>query len=449
MSIEEDRPHANAWMSAGPKEVRGELVRLSWPIAVSTLSYAVMSLVDTLFVGRIGTSELAGVALGTTAFFTVVCFGMGLTKGAKVLVAQAVGRGDAEDAARFAVAGLWIAGGLAVVTTLAGLAIAEILPSISAGPSGLEARAYTRIRAVGSLPLLVYFALREARYGYGDSQGPMRAVLFGNALNIGLDALFLFGFGWGVPGAAWATAIAACGQAIWLWPSRDRAPFDLEAIRKAWRIGFPTALQFLLEVGSFALLAALLAGLGEQALGAHQIALQVVHFGFLPLVAIGEAASVMAGHAHGAGRTAQIHPVAREAAKLGYAYGVFFSIVVVLFARPMAAAFTPDASLQEAAATLLYLSIVFQLVDAANIVARGILRGVGDVTYPAVVAIGVAWLFTPPLTWLFGYAMELGATGGWMALIVECTFSAALMWRRMVRGPRPDLAAEPTRPSVA
>ena len=317
MSIDADNSPEGDWMSAGPREVRGELVRLAWPIAVSTLSYAIMSLVDTLFVGRIGTSELAGVALGTTAFFTVLCFGMGLTKGAKVLVAQAVGRGDRADAARFAVAGLWIAGGLAVFTTIAGVAIAELLPSISAGPSGLEARAYTRIRAVGSLPLLVYFALREARYGHGDSQGPMRAVLFGNGLNIGLDALFIFGFGWGVPGAAWATAIAACGQALWLWPARDRGPFDLDAIARAWRIGFPTALQYFLEVGSFALLAALLAGLGEQALGAHQIALQVVHFGFLPLMAIGEGASVMAGHAHGAGRTAQIHPVAREAAKLG------------------------------------------------------------------------------------------------------------------------------------
>jgi len=445
MGSEENRPAEHGqWMTAGPKEVRKELIRLSWPIAVSTLSYAIMSLVDTLFVGRIGTSELAGVALGTTAFFTVLCFGMGLTKGAKVLVAQAVGRGDSETAARFAVAGLWIAAGLALFTTLAGVAIAEALPYVSAGPSGLEARAYTRIRAIGSLPLLIYFALREARYGRGDSQGPMRAVLFGNGLNIGLDALFLFGFGWGVPGAAWATAIAACGQALWLWPSRDRAPFDGRAIRKAWRIGFPTALQYFLEVGSFALLAVLLAGLGERALGAHQIALQVVHFGFLPLMAIGEAASVMAGHAHGAGRTAQIHPVAREASKLGYGYGVLFAIALLFFAHPMAAAFTPDRALQAAAVTLLHLSIVFQLVDAANVVARGILRGVGDVTYPAIVAIGAAWIFTPPLTWLFGYALGLGAAGGWMALIVECTVSAAILWRRMIQNPTPAL-----RPSLA
>ncbi len=152
-------------------------------------------------------------------------------------------------------------------------------------------------------------------------------------------------------------------------------------------------------------------------------------------MAIGEAASVMAGHAHGAGYSPLIHPVAREAAKLGYGYALLFAMTLLLFAQPMAAAFTPDRALQAAAVTLLHLSIVFQLVDGANVVARGILRGIGDVTYPAIVAIGAAWLFTPPLTWVFGYALDLGAAGGWMALIVECAVSAAILWRRMTHAP--------------
>ena len=434
--------HEASWLGDEPRALRQELVRLAWPIAVSTLSYAIMSLVDTLFVGQIGTSELAGVALGGTAFFTVLCFGMGLLKGAKVLVSQAVGRQDAHDASRYASAALWLAVVLAVATTLAGVAVAEALPFISPGPSGLEARAYTRIRAFGALPLMVYFALREARYGYGDSKSPMHAVLLGNGVNIALDALFIFRFGWGVPGAAWATVIAACAQGVWLWRGRSRVRVDRRAIVEAWRIGVPTAIQYSLEVGSFALLAALLAGLGERALGAHQIALQVIHFGFLPLLAVSEAASVMAGHAVGASRPGRVRPVAMEAVKLSYAYAGLFTVVLVVFARPMAAAFTPDTDLQDAAVTLLRVAVLLQVADAANIVARGVLRGTGDVTYPAVVAIAVAWVCTPPLTWLLGYQLGWGVTGGWIGLTAECAFGAWILWRRLLAGPRLGLAAE-------
>ncbi len=426
-------------MDDGAPALRRELIRLAWPIAVSTLSYAIMSLVDTLFVGRLGTAELAGVALGSTAFFSVICFGMGLMKGSKVLVSQAVGRGDPEDAERHAAAALALGLGLALVTMLAGIAVAEVLPAIASGAAGEHARAYARVRALGALPLMVYYALREVRYGFGDSRGPMNAVLVGNGLNIGLDALFLFGFGWGVAGAAWATLLASAGQAIWLWPSRSRRPIERAAIRANWRIGVPTAVQFSLEVGSFALLAALLAGLGDDAIGAHQIALQVCHFGFLPLVALSEAASVMAGQAVGAERREQLHPVARESARIGYGYAVVFGAMLFGAARPITGAFTDDPSLQAVAMSLLYVGIVFQLVDVANLMARGILRGAGDVTFPALVAIVSAWVCTPPLTWLFGYVWGLGALGGWLALFVECAVGTVILWRRMVRGPRSEL----------
>src|ERR1700755_1247992 len=70
-----------------------ELARLAWPIALSQLSLSLMTAVDTLFVGRLGASALAGVALGGTATFTVFCFAIGLLRATKIVVAQAVGAG--------------------------------------------------------------------------------------------------------------------------------------------------------------------------------------------------------------------------------------------------------------------------------------------------------------------------------------------------------------------
>ena len=68
-----------------------ELLRLAWPIAVSMLSYSIMTLVDTLLVGHLGAAALAGVGLGGTAAFALFCFPLGMLRGAKTLVAQAVG----------------------------------------------------------------------------------------------------------------------------------------------------------------------------------------------------------------------------------------------------------------------------------------------------------------------------------------------------------------------
>ena len=79
-----------------------ELVRLSWPITVSMLSYSVMTLADTLIVGRLGSAQLAGIGLGGIAAFAIICFSMGLLRSTKVLVSQAVGAGQPVGLSSFA-----------------------------------------------------------------------------------------------------------------------------------------------------------------------------------------------------------------------------------------------------------------------------------------------------------------------------------------------------------
>ena len=76
----------------------------------------------------------------------------------------------------------------------------------------------------------------------------------------------------------------------------------------------------------------------------------------------------------------------------------------------------------------------FSLKDAANVIARGVLRGTGDVRYAAVVGIATSWLTTPPLTILLGMHWGLGAVGGWIGLAVEILVGASLFWLRVGRG---------------
>ena len=109
-----------------------ELVRLAWPIAVSMLSFGTMTLVDTLFVGRIGPAALAGVGLGGTLAFALVCFSLGLLRGTKVLVSQAVGAGRHDRLSSILGAGLLLAALLGGLTLVVGQLCGDLLLLLAA-----------------------------------------------------------------------------------------------------------------------------------------------------------------------------------------------------------------------------------------------------------------------------------------------------------------------------
>lgn len=415
------------------------LVSLAWPIAVSMVSYSVMSLVDTAFVSRLGTSALAGVGLAITLSFALICLAFGLLRAVKVLVSQSRGAGLEEESFAYLGAGVFIAVVLGSLLLVVTPLVDSQLPRLSATAAAATAASeYFVIRMWVSVPILVYVAFREFCYGSGNSRLPMRASVAGNLVNIGLDYLFIMEFNMGVAGAAWATVIGACVEAAWmLLAFRSNLgrlkTARLEHLKSVWEIGIPSGLQFTLEMGSFTLLAVMISRLDEVEMASHQVALQVIHLAFLPAVAFGEAASVMVGEAVGASRDKLIKPVAWMAARLVTAYMVLCGAILVVFGSQLASLFGDDPMFVERTAMLFYVAAVFLVFDGTNIVARCVLRGIGDVRFPAVVGITVAWVFTPPLMWLLGYRMGLGAFGGWIGLCFEVVLGTLILAHRLHR----------------
>ena len=424
-----------------------ELLRLAWPITVSMLSYATMTLASTAFVAHIGSDELAGVGLGAVVGFALLCFGIGLLRGAKTLVSQAVGAHRRERIPELLGAALVTAVGLGVVATLLGQLVAPVLTAFSASPrAGHFATQYLAIRSLGAPLVLVYAALREARYGEGDSRSPMRASIVANAVNIALDAVLILGLDLGVQGAAIATICANAAElAVLAWPMRKRLAtlaVNRRALADVWGQGVPNGLQFVMEVGAFLLLTILVARMSATDGAAHQLVLHLINVSFLPAHALAEAAAVLVGQAVGANRDALVPVVAKRALALGAGYAsaclVAFAVLGGTIVHAMAAA---DAALATRATLLLHVSLAFLVADAANVIARGVLRGASDVRYAALVGIATSWLTTPPLTWLLGIHLGLGAVGGWIGLAFEIVVGAALFWLRVWRaGWRPAAA---------
>jgi len=215
------------------------LLRLAWPITVSMVSFSTMTLVSTAFVAQIGSDELAGVGLAGVIGFTLVCFGIGLLRGAKTLVSQAVGAGKQERIPELLGAALGLALVLGLLATVTGQLIAPLLVHLSASPrAGHFAAQYLAIRSLGATLVLLYAALREARYGVGDTRAPMRASLAGNAVNIALDVVLILGLDMGVRGAAMATIAGnATELAVLALPLRGElrvVRWSRSAVRAVW-----------------------------------------------------------------------------------------------------------------------------------------------------------------------------------------------------------------------
>lgn len=416
------------------------LLRLSWPIVVSMLSYSVMTLVDTIFVARLGQEALAGVGLGGVTYFVLMCFPMGTLYAVKTLVSQALGAGHAERAPLYLGAGLKFAVVVGLAMTAIGAVGSPFLRELTASAaSGAAASEYLQLRSLGLTAVLTRIAIEQARTGLGDSRSPMRAALITNVVNIGLDYLFIVVLERGVAGAAVATVIAnVIGLAVMAWLQRPDG-FGVRAagarqIRAVLSLGLPSGVQMGLEVTSYSVVVAMLSRMSDLDAAANQIGIQIFHFAFLPYMAIGEGTSVMAGQAVGAGRRDLVGRVAAIGVVPILCYSSLCGLAFWFGDRLLASAFTDDAALVALAANLLRIGAAVQLLDGSNILARTILRGTGDVRVTAWLAIGLTWVVLPPLTWTLGATYGLGAVGAWYALGVELTIGAALFWTRLLRG---------------
>ncbi len=319
------------------------------------------------------------------------------------------------------------------------LVAAEFLPAQAASEAaGEAARTYARTVAWAGLPCMLYVALRESSYGVGNSKAPMRAALLANGLNMVLDVFLIWGLDMGVFGAAIATVASFTMQAVFLAFVVERrvARPTREDGRALVRLGTPTGVQYVLEIGGFALVAVLISAMDEREMAAHQIALQLIHFVFLPMMAIAEGSAVMAGQAYGAGRSELLSKVASLSAKVALGYALAWALVLTTMRFPLARMFTSDQALISTVGPLLIAGAIFQFGDGLTAVSAATLRGIGDVRYTAAVGVLVTWALIPPLTYYLGDTLGYGAFGGWISLILAFYLQAVLLWWRLKRKAR-------------
>jgi MATE family, multidrug efflux pump len=374
-------------------------------------------------VGHLGTDELAALAIAATLLagtFTLFNF---LTYGTTAQVARYAGSGDEAGAGRLAAQALWLSTGIGVALTalLAGLAVPLVDLMGGDGRVGDLAVDYLRIGALGLPFALIALAGQGYLRGVSDLRTPLVIVVVANAANVVLNVVFIYGLDWGLSGSAAATVVAQAGmgaafaRALLSAPADSRRP-SLARMRPLARIGREIFVRTTALYGSFLVASAVLARVGSDSLGAHQIAFQLFVFLALVLDAIAIAGQVIVGRTLGAGDAEAAHAAARRMIELAVVAGAVFGLVMLALIDVLPYAFTDDEDVVDRAQEIWPLFALMQPANGAVFALDGILIGAGDTRFlmygMLVAALGV---FVPIA--LLSLALDLGIVGVWVGLI--------------------------------
>lgn len=428
---------------AGIKEVLG----MAAPIALGTTSFAAMLLVDTYFVGQLGTAQLGAVGTAGVWTYTAFVFFIGIASCVSTFVSQSVGRGRPEDGARYT----WQAIYLAIATSVYALALAPVTPAIF-GWMGHGADVvhyevvYFHVRLYG-MPFLVANVVFQCFFQAINRPGiPTAIAIAAVFLNVFLDYAMIFGhYGFpamGVAGAAWATNVSLIVQvvvvmAIFLYKPLHEAygtrdlRFDSHKLNELLRIGVPAGLFSMLEILTWAVFISLIVGrFGEIALAANTVAINLMHMSFMPAVAVNHAIAPIVGQWIGRGDPLRAKARAVTATWLTIAYMLFMGILFAALGPQIIRLFNDAPEVVRLGHALLICAAVFQGFDGINIVISGALRGAGDTKFMTIVTAVLAYgLFLPAAT-ILAIVFNGGAIGAWIgATIYIIALSGILGWR--------------------
>jgi MATE family multidrug resistance protein len=433
-------------------EVRAQL-RLTAPIAGTQLGEIAIHTTDIVMLGRLGPGALAAGTLGVHVIMALMLFGFGVVMAVQPLVAQAKGARDPRMMRRDLRAGLW-AGMIASLPLMLLCATGETLLR-SAGQAPVIAQdggAYLQAALWGIPGAVAFMALRGYVAAVGRPGLAMAVMLISVAVNAVLNYALIFGklgaprlelTGAGLASSSVNLAMAvALAVVIRVHPRLRRLPvfarfwrLDVARLRAVAAVGVPIGLTLVCEDGIFIAATIMMGWLGETALAAHGIAIQIVSVVFMLPLAIGLGATVRVGRYHGAGDPTGV----RRAGLVAYALGgiVMLGAIVAFLTVPrtLIGLFVDldargNAEVIALATHLLIMAAVFQFADGGQVIGISALRGLSDTRVPFVFALVAYWVFGVATAYVLGIRLGLGGTGVWAGLAVGLAIAAVLFAAR-------------------
>jgi putative MATE family efflux protein len=375
------------------REVDRDILRLAVPALGALVAEPLFLLADTAMVGHLGAAPLAGLGLASAVLQTIIGLMIFLAYATTPSVARRLGAGDERGAVASGVDGLWLAIGLGAVLGVAGWLAAPWLVGAFGASAEVtaEASVYLTISMAGLPAMLVVFAATGLLRGLQDTRTPLWVAGLGFTANIALNAVFIYGLGWGIAGSAVGTVVAQWGMVlVYLvviarhvarvgaspWP--HHAGVLRGAKSGGWLFLRTLSLRVALLLATWAA-----TSLGRDELAAYQVAITIYFTLGFALDALAIAAQALIGKGLGAGDVAQVRAVLRRCIEWGIGAGAVIGLLVIATAWVLPVVFTSSA---EVAALLPPSLVVLGLsapLGGLVFVLDGVLIGAGDARYLA------------------------------------------------------------------
>lgn len=451
-----------------------EILRVGFPLVAGMASSTVMQFTDRLFLSHYSVDAIAAALPASIASLTVTLTLMGVCGYTSVLIAQYVGSGAPRRVGSALWQGIWASLVGAVLLCLTWWAAEPGFAYVGHDKAVQELEVvYFRVLTVGSGLALLSSALSGFFSGRGQTRPVMVANVAAAIINVPLTYLLVFGgaglsalgvvgalltpaLGWipplGVLGAGlgtitgWLVGVIILAAKIFT-PAHDREYavlsgrcFEWEMFRRLLRYGLPSGLNFFMELAAFTWFCLEVGRFGKEALAASNIAFSVNSVVFLPMLGLNLAVAALVGQAMGRGKPEQAERVTMNTLHVTLLYMLPMSAFIALAPGPLMDLFAPGdltaeqfAPVREQGILFLYFIAVYSLVDAANVVYFGALKGAGDTLGIMCILLGgLVFLLALPILTLNHLGMAT-VVNYWMVFTVYVMLLAGIAMYRFHR----------------
>ncbi|MFC6173333.1 MATE family efflux transporter [Subtercola frigoramans] len=374
-----------------------DILRLAVPALGALIAEPLFLLTDTAMVGHLGEVQLAALGIASAIIQTAIGLLIFLAYATTPAVARRLGAGDRTGAIRAGIDGLWLALGLGiVVVALGALTSHAVIGILTSDPAiAAETNTYLTISLAGLPAMLLVIAATGLLRGLQNTRTPLVVAVSGFAANAGLNAVFIYGFGWGIAGSAAGTVVAQWAMAgAYLVIAVRAARQSGASLRPGFDgIGSAAASGGWLFLRTASLRAAMLATVavaatfGTAQLGAFQIALTLFTALALVLDSLAIAGQALIGHRLGASDTVGVKQITRRLVLWGLGTGAVLGLLLASAATLLGPVFSPSVDVQRALTVTVYTMAVGIPLAGFVFVLDGVLIGAGDARYLALTGV--------------------------------------------------------------
>jgi len=426
------------------------ILTLSLPMIVAMIVQTLYNLINRIWVSGLGTDAAAAVGFAFPLLFMGTAIATGLGVGGGSAISRKIGAKDKKGGDIAAVHTLILMVIVALVYAIPLFVFAEYMFRLmGAEQATATASLYARIMYSASIVSFFTSIATALLRSEGDAKRSMSAMILGGILNAVLDPIFIYVFGWGVPGAAIASVVSICVSAVllfyWLFLKKNTFlsfpfrgfHFDKSVLKDILAVGFPASLLQL----SMAIMLFLMNIIVERISGTDGVAVfstgwAVATTASMPLLGMATAVVSVTGAAYGAREYKKLDIAHLYSLKIGILIETSIAIATFIFAPVITLAFTMSSDMVHLGndiTTFLRIICIYYPATAFGMLSSSLFQGVGKGLYSLIVTILRTIILIIPLAWIFGVIFGWGLPGAWWGLVVANIIGSAItfIWAKM------------------